>query len=157
MDPLSWIAILVGVGTGVIANMAWAAMRATWSLFPIRSDPVRKSIVGEWRGQFKQAGSDGKEEAYSLTLKLKAGRKTVTGTGTYTSEGQDTAVDIQGGFVDSRRLVLRYKNSDPAKLQHGEIILSLSNDAMKLDGAFVGLGVVTNKIGSGSVGLTKAA
>lgn len=156
MDSLSWIAILAAVGTGVGGNMAWAAIRASWSFLPIRSDPVRKSIVGEWRGEYKQT-EDGKEEAYSLTLLLKAGRKTITGTGTYISGGQSTQLEIQGGFVDNRRLVLNYKNSDQAKLQHGEIILSLSNDAKKLDGGFVGLGVVTNKIGSGSVHLTKAA
>lgn len=156
MDPFSWAALIASVLTSVAATAIVGSVRATWSFLPIRSDHRLKSIAAKWEGVFTQASANGTERN-TLALKLKARRKTVTGSGSYVSEGKTTNVEIKGGFVDKSQLILTYKNSDRATLQHGQIILTLSNDTNTLDGAFVGLGIITNKIVSGSVNLQKKA
>lgn len=157
MPPFDWLAIFLAVAAGVAANAASGGIRATWSYLPVRKDPVRKSIAATWVGDFKQTSEDGTVVDYQLTLVLEAHRKTISGKGTYKdkSDGTETTVTLKGGFVDARQLVLSYRNADPAKLQHGELILALSNDALEFRGGFVGLGISTNKVISGPVQLRK--
>jgi hypothetical protein len=157
MFDLDLGAALIGIGIGVAAHATYSGLRAALRFIPIRSHPVLESIAGTWDGDFDQTDASGKVSTYHLTLTLKTGRKTVKGTAIYNDNGTDTTVGLKGGFVDNRdrRLILSYKNADPAKLQHGELILSLSNDTKSLTGGFVGLGVVTNRIVSGSVNLIR--
>ncbi len=149
------VQILGGIGVGVAAEATYSGLRTAWSYLPARSDLVRKKVAGTWTGDFDQSDESGKKSKFKLTLVLSVGRKRVRGHAQYQGDGTDTTLSLQGGFVESRMLVLGYENTDPAKRQHGKLILRLSNNADSLEGGFVGLGVITDRIVFGPVQLTK--
>ena len=128
-----------GVGAAFLTRRWWETR-----LMVVTSEA--KFVDSDWSGTFTQ-GRNRKAEETILTASLKAKWKRVSGTLTYDSE----EIRCSGGFFQSRVLTLHYWTSNPGVLQHGSIVVRLSDLSDKLDGYFVGHGPTKEGLIHGSV------
>lgn len=121
----------------------------------------KAALNGAWHGKIFQAeGIRGQPVQYPFNIDLSVNKKEVHGIGKVNfpiskTETHVFNVSLLGGFLHDRFLKLDYKNTNPAEMQFGSLILNLSSDGKKLSGRFLGYGAKTEKLVFGELTLEK--
>jgi len=98
--------------------------------------------------------NEGEISSYTVELVLKVKRSfEVYGTAEYLFENRVVQQELSGGFYNDDYIYIKYNNRDKSVFQHGYIILRWPNNPKILEGKYVGIGDVSNRIVSGEIKL----
>lgn len=157
MNPTIVAAIISGL-FALVSSILTLTLKKYFDQRPINTIPAgrRQAITGTWKGKiYQEKGPKGEPIEYPGELKLKAGRKIVSGEfnieSGLTSKEDKISFNASGGFLYDNFLQLNYFSKDKSKIHFGTVILKLNADATKLDGKFCGYGRITEDIISGIV------
>lgn len=120
----------------------------------------RAALGGRWRGVLEQTPVENSPVSVrDVEMLLEAGRRSISGTGSFTGTYEGTEIIVQlaftGGFFHDRFLKLDYRNIVVGSVQFGTAVLELDTDGKTLAGAYVGFGSMSRAIVQGKLRLRK--
>lgn len=147
--------VVAALITAIIAPIATVAIDRFIKVKPYKTERLN-GLVGTWRGHLHQDEPDLKIDVLMI---LKAGRREVTGTASFTHPptGKHITLQVRGGLKESSFLQLDYRNHKETVRQFGTAILELDDHAESLQGHYVGYGSINRAIVKGRILASKDA
>ena len=103
---------------------------------------IQEAVGGKWKGYIKQSlNGDLLFENVKVSFKV-SDNGSIKGEMKVPYKDELYELKCTGGFYSQRFMKLEYENSNKAILQFGSMVIKLSDDSIKLEGYFVGNGVI---------------
>lgn len=158
MDSIIIVAIITGV-FGLVTPIVVVLTRyfVKQRRLSKHSQERQNAAHGSWGGQMIQRRwRDRTDIEFEIVAQISSRQSVVQATFICRVDDDDVMyLSATGNLRSDQYLVLQYQNSEPAVLQFGYGILRLSSDTRELSGEFVGYGVNSEDVVSGTVHLVR--
>lgn len=157
MEPEVTAAVVSGT-IGVLTTIGGFAIREYLGNRPMETVLAdrRHALSGKWEGMFSQElGHQQVTGTFATIFEFTVKRTRVMAVADYKRQGL-VRLTMSGRFLNSRYILVTYRNSDPRIVQFGTMYLVANDRFNEITGRFLGHGNVSEQLVTGTIRLHRA-